>query len=216
MDQEKGFLQEVSLLAFFRGDPHFLQLLAFSHNDLSICTRYYAQGSLSDWLKRVNSQTLDANTGPAYTAQNLHYFAVDIANGLDKMHAAGFVHSDVKPANILIDTKVKADGAVEYIAVISDLGSTKIVDTQSLSVQAFTVVQKREATIAYAPPEVVRRFYGVDGRKVKTPPDWSMSIQEAESTDVYGYGMVCSDVLSYCFKCHTHVMMMTRRSYMKC
>ena len=196
MDQEKDFLQEVALLAFFRGDPQFLQLLAFSHNDMTICTRFYASGSLSDWLWRKKDGTAAA---PEYTPGVLRRFAADIADGLDKMHAAGFVHSDVKPANILIDARIQLDETVDYAAVISDLGSTKIVDTQSLRVRAFQVVKKFEATILYAAPEVVRRFYDVDGNKVTSSSDSSMTIQEAESTDVYGYGMVC---LAIC-KCFT-------------
>lgn len=200
---EKSFLQEVSLLAFFRNDPHFLQLLAYSHNDMAICTKFYPHGSLSDW---IFSAKKDAPINPEYSPSLLYTFALNIANGLDKMHAAGFVHSDVKPANILIDVQLQSDKSPKYSAVISDLGSTRIVDSQSLRVRKFTVIEKHEATIAYAPPEIVRKFYDEAGSKLTTISDWTMSIDEAERTDVYGYGMVkfqnfIALVLTFCRCC---------------
>lgn len=188
MNRERDFLQEVSLLAFFRGDPHFIQILAYSHNDLAICMVYYSQGSLGNWIESVRDGS--EPSGPEHTSAQLLSFSRDIAAGLEKMHRAGFVHSDMKPENILIAKKTLTDGNVKYSAVISDLGSTQIVGTQSLTVRAFHVVRKYEATIAYAPPEVVRRFYDQNGKPLKSCSDWPMSVHEAQSADVYGYGMV--------------------------
>ena len=185
------------MLAYFRGDPHFLQLIAYCEKDMALCTKYYPVGSLADWIESNQKGVV----GPVYDAKVLLGFASDIATGLDKMHAAGFVHSDVKPGNILVDSHLSPlNGRCEYTAVISDLGSMKVVDNQSMRVKAFKVIRKNEATIAYAAPEVVARFFQPNGEPLTQRADWTMSTQEAKSTDVFGYGMVYTFLLCDCFR----------------
>ncbi|MEC3919422.1 serine/threonine-protein kinase [Nocardia sp. CDC160] len=75
--------------------------------------------------------------------------AVDIveqaARGLDEAHRAGMIHRDVKPANLLIDTRPGRPDRV----LVSDFGIGRSVTDSTALTAAGTVL----ATLAYAAPE---------------------------------------------------------------
>ena len=74
----------------------------------------------------------------------------EVADALDTAHAAGMVHRDVKPANILLD------GVRSYL---TDFGLTKRVSSRT----ALTAAGRTVGTAAYLAPEQIRG-QEVDGR----------------------------------------------------
>jgi hypothetical protein len=69
-----------------------------------------------------------------------------IANGLDAIHAAGLVHRDVKPANVLLS----GGGAADH-AYITDFGVARNVSTQS----GLTQTGRFVGTLDYVAPEQI-------------------------------------------------------------
>lgn len=73
----------------------------------------------------------------------------DIAEGLTYLHQNKIVHQDIKPANILVDTR-----GDKPIYVLSDFGiSSKTKTRLSHSVNINSKNQGTSMTEAYAPPE---------------------------------------------------------------
>ncbi|MFO0547713.1 MAG: protein kinase [Polyangiaceae bacterium] len=69
---------------------------------------YVGGGTLGDWMRR----------NPAPAPNDVALLIHQIASGLDAIHAAGLVHHDIKPANILLSQ----DGR----ALIADLGLARL------------------------------------------------------------------------------------------
>jgi serine/threonine protein kinase len=82
-------------------------------------------------------------------------FISPVASALDAAHAAGLVHRDVKPGNILIDSR---RGGPEH-AYLTDFGIARVM----LSAGTLTVEGQFLGTPDYAPPEQVNG-QPVDGR----------------------------------------------------
>jgi serine/threonine protein kinase len=112
---------------------------------LYIATRFMAGGDLAELVRRAGGRL----------AQDLAVSLVaQVASGLDAAHAAGLVHRDVKPKNILVDT---TPGRPVH-AYLSDFGLSK--GTQST---ALTAAGQFLGTPDYSSPEQVRGGR-IDGR----------------------------------------------------
>jgi serine/threonine protein kinase len=103
------FIAEARLLAKFK-HPHIVRVLnVFEANNSAYMVMAYEEGeSLEHILKR--RKTMDE--------AELLTILIPILDGLEKIHQSGFIHRDVKPANIFIRT----DGS----PVLLDFGSARL------------------------------------------------------------------------------------------
>jgi len=98
-----------------------------------ICMSYYEGESLKERLTR---------RGPLPPDEALP-IALQLAHGLARAHAAGVIHRDVKPGNIMLTT----DGDVKIV----DFGLAKLTDRSQITRSGITV-----GTVAYMSPEQAR------------------------------------------------------------
>jgi hypothetical protein len=108
----------------------------------------YEAGTWEDGLylamQLVDGPTLAALIdGGALTAPRTLALMRQVAGALDALHAAGLVHRDVKPRNVLV-----AEGDHAYLA---DFGLTKSGEAEGL-----TVAGSLLGTVAYLAPEVIK------------------------------------------------------------
>ncbi|MEO8686785.1 MAG: serine/threonine-protein kinase [Solirubrobacteraceae bacterium] len=115
--------------------PHLIDVLEAGDVDGTgyLAMRYVAGSSLDD---RIRAR------GPLPVADTVRV-AAEIAAALDALHAAGFVHRDVKPSNILLDA--------ERGALLTDFGLAKRKDYSML-----TSPGQMLGTLDYIAPELLR------------------------------------------------------------
>jgi serine/threonine protein kinase len=100
-----------------------------------IAMRYVAGSDLSQRLTRESRMEPEQAVG----------LIAQVANGLDAIHAAGLVHRDVKPANVLL-----SGGEADH-AYITDFGVARNVATQS----GLTQTGRFVGTLDYVAPEQI-------------------------------------------------------------
>lgn len=163
---------------FFRTMENFAKLIGFTNNPPTIAMKYYTLGSLHDFI----ADKLDLAS--FHNSISNCFLLRDVAVALREMHESGFVHCDIKPANILIDQTPERG----VFAVLSDFGISRVLVTTVLLVQAFQVANNDGASVAYAAPEVLRR----------ANKDESETINEDElkASDVYSYSMVAFELVT--------------------
>ncbi|MET8896459.1 serine/threonine-protein kinase [Streptomyces albogriseolus] len=76
--------------------------------------------------------------------------AADVADGLSAAHAAGVVHRDVKPENVLLDMQGPLGPGGSHRALLTDFGVAKLIDTPRR-----TRASKIIGTPDYLAPEIV-------------------------------------------------------------
>jgi len=142
------FLRESRAVAAV-DEPHIIPVYAAGEADggvLYIATRFIAGGDLAMLLRQA---------GGALAPDRAAALVSQVASALDAAHAAGLVHRDVKPGNILIDA---IPGRAEH-AYLSDFGLSK----GALSVTGLTNSGQFLGTPDYCAPEQIRGA-AVDGR----------------------------------------------------
>ena len=115
-------------------------------------------------LEHVDGQTLDKHASAP--SPELYRIFYETAAALDVMHQAGYVHADLKPANILVTQPRKGQAATVKLI---DLGQ---------SCPAMTVKKRVQGTPDYMAPEQAKRRF-IDAR-----------------TDVYGLAATIYDLLT--------------------
>lgn len=117
-------------------------------NIVAIHDRGSADGQL--WIAMQYVAGTDADTavraGPLPVERALH-IARCTADALDHAHAAGLLHRDVKPANILL--REQSPGVSAQQVLLTDFGIAKAVDEGTALTQTGSLV----ATLRYAAPE---------------------------------------------------------------
>jgi serine/threonine-protein kinase len=128
-------------------DPHIIPVYEAGEADgvLFLAMRFVAGGDLRSMLSREGSLS------PARSAA----FISPVASALDAAHEAGLVHRDVKPANILVDTR---PGRPDHV-YLSDFGLSKGAALSPVS----TASGRFLGTVGYSAPEQLRSR-AVDGR----------------------------------------------------
>jgi len=140
------FLRE-SRAAAAVDSPHIIPVYSAGEADglLYIATRFVAGEDLAGLLRR---------SGGRLAAHRAAGFVSQVASALDAAHAAGLVHRDVKPANILVDT---VPGRPEH-AYLADFGLSKGTHSTGL-----TATGQFLGTPDYCAPEQIKAGY-LDGR----------------------------------------------------
>ena len=148
-DQEfrARFLRESQAVASVE-EPHIIPVYGAGEVDgvLYIATKFVSGGDLADALQRA---------GGALEQGRAATFIEQVASALDAAHAAGLVHRDVKPGNILVDVVA---GRGEH-AYLSDFGLSK----RAMAVSGLTATGTFLGTPDYCAPEQIRGL-PVDGR----------------------------------------------------
>jgi serine/threonine protein kinase len=141
------FLSESRAVASVE-EPHIIPVYGAGEVDgvLYIASRFVAGGDLADALQQAGGKLQ-----PARVASLID----QVGSALDAAHAAGLVHRDVKPGNILLDT---TPGRPEH-AYLSDFGLSKA----AMANNGLTATGMFLGTPDYAAPEQIKGV-PLDGR----------------------------------------------------
>ena len=129
------FLEEARTLVRFKDEPNIVRVVNFieDHGTAYIVMDYVEGESLADYLKRIES------SGGRLNEAQIKQIIIPILDGLRVVHDQGFLHQDIKPANIYI----RKDGR----PVLLDFGGAR----EALGEKSRSV--SRVLTEGYAPYE---------------------------------------------------------------
>ncbi|XP_031484501.1 U-box domain-containing protein 33-like [Nymphaea colorata] len=130
------FHQEVNVLSRMR-HPHLVTLIGACTESCALVYEYLPNGSLEDRLSCKDGT-------PPLTWQARTSIAAEICSALLFLHSAGVVHGDLKPGNILLDSKLSAK--------IGDFGICRLLPEQDSTV-SLCVTTNPKGTFAYMDPE---------------------------------------------------------------
>ncbi|MDQ0991208.1 serine/threonine-protein kinase [Streptomyces sp. V3I7] len=135
------FVQERTALLGLE-HPHVVSVrdLVVDGNDLALVMDLVRGTDLRTRLERVRRMAPEAAVA----------IVADIADGLAAAHAAGVVHRDVKPENVLLDMQGPLGPGGAHPALLTDFGVAKLIDTPKR-----TRATKIIGTPDYLAPEIV-------------------------------------------------------------
>ena len=152
------FTREALAAARLSGHPHIVTIFDVGEADGHpfIVMEYLPGGTVADRARR----------GPVAQADALKWLA-GTASALDEAHRNGIVHRDVKPANLLLDTRDEVH--------VADFGIARVLDQAT---SGMTITGTVLGTAGYLSPEQARG-------EPATP-----------ASDVYGLGIVAYELLT--------------------
>ena len=101
------------------------------------------------------------------------------------MHSKGFIHCDLKTANILVDFSKSLNRPV---ALITDFGMTKSVIADFNPVKALKKVNIPGGTIVYAAPEQIL--------SLNLSLDITKSGELAKAVDIYAFSLIIFEMIN--------------------
>lgn len=116
---------------------------------------YYAM----EYLEGRSLERLVADEGPQPPARVVHIMA-QVAGSLREAHAAGLIHRDVKPGNLLIGTY---GGMPDFVKVI-DFGLVKQLDPDLALAPTLTQTDSIAGTPLFMAPESITRPESIDAK----------------------------------------------------
>lgn len=175
---ETAFREEVALMTYLKEKtPYVATVYGFNETEayFEILMKYYSLDSLKNFME--GCRDLDKGN-PALLASYIVNFSKDIANALKAMHSIGYIHSDLKPHNVLIE-RAESFGN-RCIACLTDFGISHQVEQVLPKVAGKSDNFIVGASWRYASPELLRQLVNRE----------RMSKDVALASDVYSYGMV--------------------------
>lgn len=132
----KRLSREAKILKSLADDPYVVRLLDYdlSSDSPYLVLEYCAYGSLRAWVAERRSW------------EEVAHAVACASRGLQKIHAAGGFHRDIKPDNLLL-----ADGPRGKVVKVADFGVARIPQTKS-----GTMTRSGWGTAGYLAPEVLR------------------------------------------------------------
>lgn len=106
-----------------------------------------------EFVEGVDSLKLVQSKGPLAVPVAVR-LVIQIANGLQYAHEAGFVHRDIKPSNILIGGPKSA-----RVVKVADFGLARAYETSKMS--GLTMYNEIGGTPAFMPPEQITHYRDV-------------------------------------------------------
>lgn len=158
------FEQEVQLTAKLR-HPNTVQIFDFGRTPEGIF--YYAM----EYLEGYDLSQLLEISGPVSPGRAVHILR-QVCYSLREAHAAGLVHRDIKPMNVII---CAIGGELDFVKVV-DFGLVKDIGAGDKGMTALNVIP---GTPPYIAPERMKPGLHIDGR-----------------ADIYALGAVCFNLLT--------------------
>jgi hypothetical protein len=168
------FFQELSIHEVFKKEKYFSRLLCYSDNPHQIVLRYYRYGSLFHFIYSKKQSSVPI----PYDLETSIHLAERMTYAFRIMHSKGYIHNDIKLANILLDE----DKDEPLFPVITDFGITHILDTAKV-VSGFRRKNIKAGTPEYCAPEVLLSFQNNE-------------IISNVNTDVYSLGIVLIELFT--------------------
>ena len=188
-----SFLQEVAVMWYLFEEINIAKIIGYSEQPYIILMKFYPLGSLDVLLYK--SQQVPVLASIRLSSLLAMQFAIDIARGLQAIHAAGFVHSDLKvsslylaltadtfqPHNILLESP--ATGG-RIVCVITDFGFTNVLTRKALLVNEFQKSAVQGTSLCYAAPETLN----------STRANASSSLPALQSVDQFSFGIIICEL----------------------